>query len=258
VPAITLLGQSAGWRVAYLVVAAIFVLTFIAVWLAVPLQPGDAGATIRRELGGFKRVQVWFALAIGAIGFGGFFAVYSYVAPIVTNVTHLPAAVVSLALVTIGLGMTVGNYLGGRSADIHVMRTLFAGFALLAASLLSFALAAHTIPGLFITLFFVGLSAATVSPAIQTRLMDVAGDSQTLAAAVNHSALNLGNSLGAYLGGLTIAAGLGYLSPTWTGLGLTLVGAAIAGASVWVAHRALQRSRRLGLQKDAVLDGALP
>jgi DHA1 family inner membrane transport protein len=258
VPVITLLGQSAGWRVAYLIVASIFVLTFIAVWLAVPLQSGDAAATIRRELGGFKRVQVWFALAIGAIGFGGFFAVYSYVAPIVTNVTHLPAAIVSLALVTIGLGMTVGNQLGGRFADIHVMRTLFAGFALLAASLLSFALTAHTVPGLFISLFFVGLSSATVSPAIQTRLMDVAGDSQTLAAAVNHSALNLGNSLGAYLGGLTIAAGLGYLSPSWTGLGLTLVGAAIAGASVWVAHRALQRSRRLSLHKNAVLDGALP
>jgi DHA1 family inner membrane transport protein len=261
VPTITLLGQVAGWRVAYLVVASIFALTFVAVWLVVPLQPGDPRATLRRELAGFTRGQVWFALAIGAIGFGGFFAVYSYVAPIVTSITHLEPSVVSIALVVTGLGMTVGNYVGGRAADIHVMRSLFICFGALLVSLVAFALTAHTVPGLFISLFFVGASAAASSPAIQTRLMDVAGDSQTLAAAVNHSALNIGNSLGAYLGGIAIAAGLGYLSPTWIGVGLTILGIFIALASLLTGRRALKRelelAGNLGLQQDAVLDGPL-
>ena len=91
VPAITWLGQAAGWRIAYLAVAGIFALTFVAVLLAVPWQPGDPHATMKRELRAFSRSQVWFALGIGAIGFGGLFAVYSYVAPLATEVTGLPA-----------------------------------------------------------------------------------------------------------------------------------------------------------------------
>jgi DHA1 family inner membrane transport protein len=157
--------------------------------------------------------------------------------------------------------MTVGNYVGGRAADIHVMRSLFICFGALLVSLVAFALTANTVPGLFISLFFVGASAAASSPAIQTRLMDVAGDSQTLAAAVNHSALNIGNSLGAYLGGIAIAAGLGYLSPTWIGVGLTILGIFIALASLLTGRRALKRelelAGNLGLQQDAVLDRPL-
>jgi DHA1 family inner membrane transport protein len=118
------------------------------------------------------------------------------------------------------------------------MGTVFVCFGLFVASLASFALTAHTVPGLLISLFLVGGAASALSPAIQSRLMDVAGDSQTLAAAANHAALNLGNSLGAYLGGVTIAAGLGYLSPTIVGLLLCVPGIALALTSV-----ALQRKR---------------
>jgi DHA1 family inner membrane transport protein len=170
VPSITLLGQVAGWRVAYLAVAAIFALTFVAVALAVPHQAGDKSATFARELAAFARPQVWITLLVGAIGFGGFFAVYSYVAPVVTEVT-------------------------GQTA------------------------------------------ASSLSPAIQSRLMDVAGDSQTLAAAANHAALNIGNSLGAFLGGATIPAGFGYLSPALVGLVLCVPGIALALASVSLQRR---------------------
>ncbi len=234
VPLITFLGQQAGWRMAYLVVAAIFAAAVVAIRLTVPAQPGDPDATPRRELGAFARGAVWLALLTGSVGFAGFFAVYSYVAPLTTEVTALAPSSVPWALATLGLGMTVGNILGGRAADRGVLRALFATFGLFALALLGLALTAAHPAGLFGFLFAVGATAAALSPAIQTRLMDVAGDSQTLAAAVNHSALNIGNALGAALGGVVIAAGWGYLAPSWVGLALCVPGVllALAGAAV--------------------------
>jgi DHA1 family inner membrane transport protein len=234
VPLITFLGQQAGWRAAYLVVAAIFAASVVAIRLTVPKQPGDPDATPRRELGAFVRPAVWLALLTGSVGFAGFFAVYSYVAPLTTEVTGLSATAVPWALVTLGLGMTLGNILGGWAADRGVLRALFVSFAVFALALLGLALSAPQPVGLFAFLFAVGAAAAALSPAIQTRLMDVAGDSQTLAAAVNHSALNIGNALGAFLGGAVIAAGWGYLAPTWLGLAMCAPGVllALAGAAV--------------------------
>jgi DHA1 family inner membrane transport protein len=257
VPAITLLGQVAGWRIAYLAVAALFALTFAAVWLVVPRQPGDPAATIRRELRVFRRPQVWFALGIGSIGFGGFFAVYTFIAPIVTDVAGLPQPFVPIALIAVGLGMTVGNFVGGHMADVSLKRGMFAFFAVLAIALGGLALTATNVVGLVVFLFLVGASAAALSPAIQTRLMDVAGDSQTLAAAVNHASLNLGNSIGAALGGVVVAAGLGYLAVTWVGLVLAALGVVVAVISFTVERRSLHRTGSLGLQQDAVLDRAL-
>ena len=237
VPAITALGQAAGWRAAYLVVAAIFALTTVAILLVVPRQPGDPGATVRRELGGFARPAVWFALLTGALGFGGFFAVYTYVSPLTTEVTGLGAAFVPLALVVLGIGMTIGNFVGGKLADAGPLKAVFILFGALMLSLLGLALTAPTVPGLFVGLFAVGATASAISPAIQTRLMDVAGDSQTLAAAANHSALNIGNSLGAFLGGAVIAAGWGYLAPTWLGLALCVPGILFAVLGALVTRR---------------------
>ncbi|UOE44562.1 MFS transporter [Agromyces larvae] len=239
VPAITWLGQVTDWRIAYLAVAGIFAATFLAVLVAVPWQPGDPDATIARELRAFSRLQVWFALAIGAIGFGGLFAVYTYVAPLATEVTGLDAAAVPVVLVVIGLGMTVGNLIGGRLADWSVRRSMYLFFAVLAAALVLLGFAATTVVGLGAGVFLVGASSAALSPTIQTRLMDVARDSQSIAAALNHSALNIGNSLGAALGGAAIAAGFGYVAPVWIGLALTGAGIVLALASF-----ALDRARR--------------
>jgi DHA1 family inner membrane transport protein len=243
VPAITFLGQQTNWRIAYLAVAVIFALTAVAIILVVPKQPGDPGATIRRELGGFTRPAVWFALLTGALGFGGFFAVYTYVAPLVTEVTGLQEFVVPVALVAMGLGMTVGNFLGGRLADRGALRAVFLCFGMLVVALLGLALTAPTIPGLFAGVFAVGLASSAISPAIQTRLMDVAGESQTLAAAVNHSALNLGNSLGAFVGGAVISAGWGYLAPTWVGLALCAPGILFAVLGGLVTRREANKRR---------------
>ena len=264
VPSITFLGQQAGWRVAYLVVALVFALTFVAVAALVPFQAGDSAATMRRELRAFTRPQVWLALLVGSLGFGGFFAVYTFISPVATNVAGLDVTVVPFLLVAAGLGMTIGNFVGGRGADHHVMRTLFICFGIFAIALTGLGLTAQWPVGLFVFVFLVAGAGAALSPAIQTRLMDVAGDSQTLAAAINHSALNIGNSLGAYLGGVTIAAGFGYLSPTWVGLLLCVPGVTLALASLLLQRRTEKRAERnselagqVRLDENSVLDRTL-
>jgi DHA1 family inner membrane transport protein len=241
VPLITWLGENHGWRVAYLVVAGIFALTCVAIALLVPAQEADPAASMMRELRAFGRPQVWLALAIGAIGFGGLFAVYSYVAPLVTSVTRLPESMVPLVLVLIGIGMTVGNFVGGWGSDRNLKRAMFVFFATLLVGLVGLALTAHTVVGLLAFLFVIAASCSALSPAIQTRIMDVARDSQSIAAALNHSALNIANALGAYLGGVTIAAGLGYLSPVWVGLILGLAGVGLAAFSFRAERRNAQR-----------------
>ncbi|PPF30425.1 MFS transporter [Rathayibacter tritici] len=232
VPAITWVGQVAGWRSAYLVVAALFALTVVAVQLLVPARPGNPAATVRNEVRAFGRLQVWMTLLVGAIGFGGLFAMYSYISPLATEVTGLPLGAVPWILVVIGLGMTVGNLVGGWAADRDVRRALVVFYAGVGVSLIGLALSASSIVGLVVFAFLAAGFSAAASPAIQTRLMDVARDSQTIAAALNHSALNIGNSIGAALGGLTIAVGLGYLSPIWVGVGLTAAGIALALTSI--------------------------
>jgi len=229
VPLITYLGQHTGWRVAYLVVAGLFALTTLALLVFIPSSPGNPAATIRRELTAFTRPAVWAALLTASLGFGGFFAVYSYVSPLATEITGTSAAFVPIVLMVLGLGTTIGILGGGRLAD-HVgsVRAIFILFGALAASLLVLGLTAHSVTGLLVGVFLVGAAAQGLAPAIQTRLMDIAGDSQTLAAAVNHSALNIGNSLGASLGGAAVAAGFGYLAPTWLGLILVAPGVLFA------------------------------
>ncbi len=242
VPLITYLGQHAGWRAAYLVVAALFALTTATLLAFIPAHAGNPAATIRRELNAFTRPAVWAALLTASLGFGGFFAVYSYVSPLATEVTGTSAAFVPIVLMVLGLGTTVGILGGGRLADhAGAVRAIFVLFGALAVSLLVLGLTAHSVTGLLVGVFMVGASAQGLAPAIQTRLMDVAGDSQTLAAAINHSALNIGNSLGALLGGITIAAGFGYLSPTWLGLVLVVPGVlfALVGWSI-TRHAAAQ------------------
>ena len=227
VPLGTFLGQQWGWRTAFLAVTIVFALAAASIAKFVPPHPGEPGRTLRSELGVFRVGQVWLTLGIGAIGFGGFFAVYSYVAPLVTDVAGSPEWAVPIVLVIVGLGMTVGNLLGGYLADRDLRRTLLYGMAALVVVLALLALLSFQIVLLALLAFAVGLVSSVLSPAIQTRLMDVAGDNQSIAAAMNHSALNIGNSLGAFLGGVVIAVGWGFTAPAWVGAVLALVGVAI-------------------------------
>ena len=252
VPAITLIGQVAGWRAAYLVVTALFVATFVAVALAVPLQAGDKHATIKNELKAFGRLQVWLALGIGSVGFGGFFAVYSYVAPIVTEVSGLAEYAVPLVLVVVGLGMTVGNIVGGRFADRSVRKTLYAGFVIFIGSMIGIAFTAQYPALLLVFLFILGGASAALAPTVQTRLMDVAIDSQSIAAALNHSALNMGNGLGAALGAVAIAAGFGYLATPWIGIVLGIAGLIIAAISFTIDRSRRRRGKSVPYGTQAV------
>jgi DHA1 family inner membrane transport protein len=247
VPTITWIGQHSGWRIAYLVVAAIFALTFAAVAFLVPLQAGNSKATVRNELRAFTRLQVWLALLIGAVGFGGFFAVYTYIAPIVTTVTGMPESTVPLVLILAGLGMTIGNIIGGRAADHSVPRSMLFFFVVLLAGLAALWLTAPTIVGLLVSVFVVSGACSALSPTIQTRLMDVAHDSQSIAAALNHSALNIANASGAFLGGLTIAAGLGYLSPIVVGGLLAVGGIVLALVSFGIDRSRVRRGVDTGV-----------
>ncbi len=235
VPLGTFLGQQWGWRVAFGVVALVFAAATLCISFFVPEHAGEPGRTMRAELRVFRIPQVWLALGVGAIGFGGFFAVYSYIAPLVTEVAGSPEWAVPVVLVLMGLGMTAGNLVGGHLADIDLRRTLLYGLAAMGAVFALLALLSFWIVSLAVLVFVVGFVSSVLSPTIQTRLMDVAEDNQSIAAALNHSALNVGNSLGAFLGGVVIAAGWGFTAPSWTGAVLAVAGLAIALISYRIA-----------------------
>lgn len=237
VPFGTFLGQRFGWRIAFLVVALIFALAAVMIALTVPAHAGDPGRTLRAELRALRIGQVWLTLGVGAIGFGGFFAAYSYVASIVTEVAGAPAAVVPVILIVMGIGMTIGNLVGGHLADRDLKRTMLAGLGALIVVQVLLALTAGALIALGLFIFLVGFVSSALSPSIQTRLMDVAGDNQSIAAALNHSALNIGNATGAFLGGVVIAAGFGFVAPVWVGALLAVSGLVLALVSFGIEAR---------------------
>lgn len=244
VPLITGLGQATSWRVAYLAIAGVFLLTLFAVLAVVPPIPAAPGGSPRAELRAFRAPQVWLVAAVVVIGFGGFFSVYAYIAPVTTHVTGLSPATVPWVLVAAGLGMTAGNALGGIAADRNLRRSMLLGFAGIIAAIAIFGLAARTPVGLFAGVFLVAGTTLFVSPCLQSRLITAAPGAQLMGAAVNQSATNAANSIGAALGGLVIASGFGYLSPAWVGVGLALIGLVTATLSFRLEPRLGRRGQR--------------
>ena len=236
VPAATWLGQTFGWRATFLAVAALAALTIALVRIFTPETPAAEGASPRREIGALKRLQVWLTLGVGAVGFGGVFAVYSYVSPTLTEVTKLPLGAVPTMLALIGLGMVAGNIAGGWLSDRALKATMVGCLIFSGVSIGLFSLSSANAWTAGFNLFLIGGSIA-MGPALQTRLMDVAGDAQTLAAALNHSAFNIANALGAWLGGLAIAAGWGWTSPGLVGAALAAGGLAILLVSLGLEAR---------------------
>lgn len=226
VPAATWLGQMYGWRSTFMAVAVIALLCASMIFIFVPRITADRQASAMTELGALKQPQVWLTLLAAGIGFGGIFAVYSYITPLLTEVTHLPLARVPLMLSVIGIGMLVGSVVCGKLADRWLKQTMLGMYAFTALVLTILVLVSHSVPAMVLMLFLVGIC-TMVAVSFQARLMDVAGDAQALAAALNHSAFNIANALGAYLGGIAIAAGYGWTSTGWVGVGLSLVGMAV-------------------------------
>jgi DHA1 family inner membrane transport protein len=239
VPFATWIGQLAGWRAAFGMVAGLGTLTAVLVRLCLRSMPAATGASPLRELGALGRLQVWLTLGIAAIGFGGMFAVYSYITPTLTAVTGLTESAVPILLSVVGAGMVAGTLFGGWLADKGVMRAIGLMLLLNMTTLGLFALSAHNLTAVAVNMFMIGFAGLAIGPALQTRLMDVAADAQTLAAALNHSAFNIANALGAWLGGVAIAAGWG-----WTSTGP--IGASLAGGGLLVFVVALYADRRRG------------
>lgn len=224
VPFASWVGQTAGWRSAFALVVLIGLATILAIWRLVPPLRGMAITNPLTELGALRRSQVWMTLVFGMVGFGGMFAVYTYIASTLTEVSGMSRAAIPLALAVYGSGMVAGNILGGRLADRALIPGLFVSIFAVIASLLGFVLFAATPVGALTFVFLIGMSGSMLVPGLQTRLMDVAGDAQTLAATLNHAALNLANAAGAWIGGVVIAAGFGYTAPALAGAGLAVLG----------------------------------
>ena len=238
VPFATWIGQLAGWRAAFGVVAALGLTTAALCRISLWTMPAAEGASPLKELAGFRRPQLWLTLGIAAIGFGGMFAIYSYITPTLTIVTGMQESSVPLELSMVGIGMVCGSLFGGWLADQGLMRAIALMLLLDALVLAAFWVTPHSVVAVTINMFMIGFAGLAIGPALQTRLMDVAADAQALAAALNHSAFNMANALGAWLGGLSIAAGFG-----WTSTGPLGALLALAGFVVFLISLTLERRR---------------
>ena len=254
VPAATWLGQTVGWRSTYWLVVVLAAVTVAAVFAVVPSMPGRPEATIRSELGALRRPQVLLTLGIGIVGFGGMFALYSYIAPLVTDVAALSRGTLPLVLFVFGIGGVVGTALAGRLGDWALFPSVAGALIALMVVLAGTALVAPWAPALVVGVFLVSVSGSTLAILLQLRLMETAGEAQMLGAALNHSALNLANALGAWLGGLVIAAGLGFRAPSVVGVGLAALGLLPLALSAVLRRRDARTPVRL----PASVEGATP
>jgi DHA1 family inner membrane transport protein len=251
VPVTTRIGQLFGWQWPYAVVGVIALLTVLAVWRWVPFCPPDGGLTMRSELSALRRPQVWLALGIGTVGFGGMFATFSYISPTMTELGGFSRATIPLILALYGVGMTVGAMLSGPVSRVGLLRGITLCLVAITVMLFLFGPAVATSQGLALaSVFLLGLLPSLMVPMLQTRLMDVAHEGQALAAALNHSTLNIANALGAWLGSVVLSAGLGYEWPSRVGGILAVLGLGIALGSAFTERRA-RTARTTGIARTA-------
>jgi DHA1 family inner membrane transport protein len=230
------LGLHVGWRVVFGGVSGIALTTAIALLILAPQQPVEVGRSMRREMHALAHPQVLLTLGAGAVGFGGLFAVYSFLAPVLTEYTGATPASVPWVFAIFGLGILVGNLLGGWIADISLKAAAIGLLAWSAVFLAAFTFAATNFWLLSLVCFAIGMGGG-LGPILQVRLMDVAGEAQTMAAALHHAAFNIANALGPWLAGLAITAGMGWTAPGWVGLFLALGGILILCVAFRLEHR---------------------
>ncbi|MFB6810231.1 MFS transporter, partial [Streptomyces sp. NPDC056387] len=254
VPLGTLVGQTLGWRITFLIVAALGVLGLLGIARLVPELPRPEDVRIRHELAAFRNVQVLLAMAMTVLGFGGVFAAITYITPMMTEVAGFADTSVTWLLVLFGLGMVAGNLIGGRFADRALMPMLYVSLGALALVLALFTLTAHSKTGAAATVVLIGALGFATVPPLQKRVLDQAAGAPTLASAVNIGAFNLGNALAAWLGGLVIAAGLGWTAPNWVGAALAASALALALVSGALERRTATRPAAGG----RVVAGAAP
>ncbi|MEV0724769.1 MFS transporter [Micromonospora purpureochromogenes] len=241
VPFGTFLGQHLGWRSTFWAITGIGLLALAALAVLVPgraAADGDAPAGgLRGELRAFAHPQVWLSLLVTVLGFGGMFGAFTYIAYTLTEVSGFATGTVPWLLVLFGVGLFAGNLLGGRAADRDLHGTLVTVLAVLTLVLVGFALTAASPVLTVASLVLMGAFGFATVPPLQMRIMKYAQRAPTLASGANIAAFNLGNALGAWIGGVTISAGLGYTAPIWAGAALTLAGLGVLLAAARLARR---------------------
>ena len=237
VPAGTWLAEITSWRITFIAIAAFGLLSAIALLRYIPALPATPGIKLRHEFRAAGDVRVIFAMLATLFGFGGVFAAITYLAPMMTEHTGFPESSVTWLLIVLGLGMVIGNWAGGRLADKALVPTVITSLSLLAVMLLVFTFTAASQPLSVISIFLIGASGFATVPPLQAVVMSRAAAAPNLASTLNIGAFNLGNAVAAWLGGLTIAGGLGYASPNWVGAIMTAVGLIFAALSFTLARR---------------------
>jgi DHA1 family inner membrane transport protein len=243
VPFGTMLGQAAGWRSTFWAITGIGVIALTGILALVPpTGRGDtspsAKGTLRGELRAFRSGQVWLSILVTILGYGGMFGAFTYIAFTLTEVSGFSASAVPWLLIAFGVGLFIGNTIGGKAADRNVDRTLIVALALLVVVLAVFALTAGNQLATVASIVLMGGFGFATVPGLQMRVMKYASSAPTLASGANIGAFNVGNALGAWLGGVTITAGLGYTSPIWAGAAITLLGLAVMVVASSAAKRA--------------------
>jgi MFS transporter, DHA1 family, inner membrane transport protein len=235
-PLMAFFGEMLSWRLMFLVDGLIGALTVSLIWRYLPKDRPAADMGVIRELVAFTRPQVLLTLLLAASGFGGMFAIFSYIAATATEYAHMPVAMVSVIMTLFGVGMNAGNLIGSRLADKSLMGTIGGMLVFNIVVMAGFGLMAHSPIALCLTTLLIG-SGFAAAPAIQTRLMDVAREGQTMAAASMHSAFNIANALGAWLGGRVIAEGYGYSATGYVGAALSVLGLCVFAVSYSLDQR---------------------
>ncbi|MBE8612792.1 MFS transporter [Morganella morganii] len=244
VPAITKLSQMLGWRESFFVVSLLGLLTMAALLRSLPRNMQGQELNLRRELQILTRPAVLLAMLCTVLGASAMFTFYTYIAPALTFISSVPETQISIMLVLVGLGFTLGNYLGGVWANRSVSRTLYGLFALLALTMVLFPLMARDTVTAGIMLVIWGAASFGIVPPLQVKVIQVASEAQALASSVNIGAFNLGNAVGAALGASVLANGGDYA-------GVSYAGAAVAAAGLVVLRITLRRTKSQKPASDA-------
>ncbi|MGE8531028.1 MFS transporter [Acinetobacter guillouiae] len=224
VPLATWVGQNIGWRMSFAAIALLGVITMLSLWKALPEDKASQRPDVKAELKVLTRLPVVLALLTTVMSAGAMFTLYTYIAPSLQNITHASPMFITLMLVLIGIGFSIGNHLGGKFADLSLTKTLTSFLLLLMVSMLLFPILAQTQIGAALALIVWGAAAFAVVPPLQMRVMSVAHEAPGLASSVNIGAFNLGNALGATAGGAVLSMGMNYAAVSIAGAVLTALG----------------------------------
>ena len=245
VPLATWAGEHLGWRMSFWGISGLGIATMAALRLTLPAMPAPKGGNAIAEMRVLKRGSVLGALALTVIGSSAMFTVFTYIAPILRAETHASLGFVTAMLVTYGVGLTAGNWLGGLFADRSVDRTLMVTLAGLALVLAAFAVLMPFAVPTAILIFLWGVASFALVPPLQVRVMTAASDAPNLASAVNIGAFNLGNAIGAAIGGGVIATGLSYRAVAVAGAIAAIIGLVAVMAAVWTSRSLQHQERKL-------------